>query len=468
MPATAFTPATTKPLAWLAAAALVATFAIAVQQHHRTTLKLADPAGGHVSDFDRWMIMAPQFVHGGADYVTDELPTPPLSLLVLGPLAALSRPDAAFVWVLLKLPLAISVFLMAARIVARAGVTLTPEAVALVVAGWWLAVVVDMQEGQTNFLALAPLVAGLLFAQRQTRAGDAAAGALIGLGAAMKVTPIVFVVYFAWRRRWTIAASALASVAACSLIVPAIAFGWQQNLRWFGQWARIMILPYVSEGAVVYSTSQSVPSAALRLLTDAPAFDSHHGGVTESHFMNVLSLSNAAARQILRLCTVAAGAAGLWWTRRPLAALRSPRYVVEIGAVAAFMLWFSERTWVHHYISFLPTLMAAGMVLSDPRCSTRSARTVRAALVLFAATTLLASEAGKLLGPDGVDWAKAAGVYLWPSMAVTIAVLTASARRGAGAGEPADFERGVGLRDRPEDQEREGGINTDLPRPEIR
>ena len=29
----------------------------------------------------------------------------------------------------------------------------------------------------------------------------AAAGALIGLGIAMKVTPIIFVVYFAWKRR---------------------------------------------------------------------------------------------------------------------------------------------------------------------------------------------------------------------------------------------------------------------------
>jgi hypothetical protein len=61
---------------------------------------------------------------------------------------------------------------------------------------------------------------------------------------------------------------------------------------------------------------------------------------------------------------LAVGLAGLWWTRHPLATFRSRRYVFEIAAVAAFMLWFSERTWVHHYISFILTLMAAGMVLS--------------------------------------------------------------------------------------------------------
>src|SRR6185295_3602898 len=99
------------------------------------------------------------------------------------------------------------------------------------------------------------------------------------LGVAMKVTPIIFVVYFAWKRRFAIVAAAVASVAVLSIAVPALAFGWQQNLRWFTQWTRIMILPFVSEGKVVYSTSQSVPSTALRLLTEAPAFDSHHGGL---------------------------------------------------------------------------------------------------------------------------------------------------------------------------------------------
>ena len=427
MDATVLTPETKRGLTWLAAVALLATVIIAYQQHYRTTLKLADPAGGHISDFDRWMIMTPRLVDAHADYVNDDLPTPPLSLLVLGPLSELSRPNAAFVWVLAKLPLACAVFWLAAAIVARAGVRLTPAAITLMIAGWWLAVIVDMQEGQMNFLALAPLIAGLYVAQEGRAPSDLGAGALIGLGVAMKVTPIIFVVYFAWKRRFLIAGAAVVSVAVLSLLVPSLAFGWSQNLLWFEQWTRIMIVPFVAEGQVVYSTSQSLASAALRLLTEAPAFDSHHGGVTERHYMNLLSLSNEAARQIVRALMLATGLAGLWWTRRPLETLRSRRYVLEIAAVAAFMLWFSERTWVHHYVSFILTLAAAGMVLSDPRQSERGRAPVRTALLVFAATTLFASEAGKLLGRDGVDWAKAAGVYLWPSMFVTIAVLWAAA-----------------------------------------
>ncbi|HEX3703183.1 MAG TPA: glycosyltransferase family 87 protein [Vicinamibacterales bacterium] len=420
---TVFAPATRKGLAVLAVVALAATVAIAVHQHHRTELKLADPLGGHISDFDRWMIMAPHFIQDHADYVNDQLPTPPLSLIVFGPLTALSRPDAAFVWACLKLPIAGLVLFLCAAIVSRAGVQLTSSALVLILAGWWLAVVVDMQEGQTNFLALTPLVGGLYLAQRERWRSDLGAGALIGLGAAMKVTPVIFVVYFLWKRRWLVAAAAALSIAACLLVVPALVFGWDQNLRWLDQWSRIMIVPFVAKGAVVYSTTQSIPSMVLRLLTRAPAFDSHHGGVTVGHYMNVAAFGNGTARQIVRALMVGAGLAGLWWARRPLATLRSRRYVIEVGMVAAFMLWFSERTWVHHYVSFILTLAAAGMVLSDPSQPESARRPLRVALLVFAAVSFFASDAGKLFGPDGVDWAKAAGVYLWPSLLVAAALV---------------------------------------------
>ncbi|HWF85338.1 MAG TPA: hypothetical protein VG222_10835, partial [Vicinamibacterales bacterium] len=52
---------------------------------------------------------------------------------------------------------------------------------------------------------------------------------------------------------------------------------------------------------------------------------------------------------------------------------------------------------------------------------------LRAALIAFAAISFFASDVSKIFGPDGVDWAKAAGVYLWPSVLV-VAVLLRSAR----------------------------------------
>src|SRR4029079_8582750 len=163
----------TKFLKRLFVGALLVTLGVAIQQSYRVTLKLQDPLGGHINDFDRWMLMTPAFVHGHADYVNDRLPTAPLSLLILGPFTALSRPLAQFVWVCVKLPLAAAVFALALAIVRRCHGTLTQSALALIVAAWWLPVVLDMQEGQVNLVALLPLMGGLYLAQDERSRTDA-------------------------------------------------------------------------------------------------------------------------------------------------------------------------------------------------------------------------------------------------------------------------------------------------------
>jgi hypothetical protein len=401
---------------------LLTTLIVAIQQHQKAARSVSDGLGGHSNDFDRWMLMTPPLVRDHADYVNDQLPTGPITLLVLAPLSTLSRPNAQVAWVFAKLAFAYLAFGLAAALLARAGIRLTPKAVALIVAGWWLPVIVDMQEGQMNFVAFLPLIAGLLVAQRETARSQALAGLLVALAVAVKVTPVIFIVYFMWRRRWLLSAAALGGLALWLLVVPALAFGWEQNLRWLGQWARIMIFPYVTETKVVYSTTQSFGSLVLRLLTDVPAFETTRSGALTAHYMNLASLDDSTVQWIVRLALMGAGIGGLIWARRPLPTLASPRYVIEIGAVAAFMLWFSERTWTHHYISFLLTLAAGAMIVSRSR-SGRSGRGVERAMMLFAATTFFASEAGYVFGLNGVDWVKATGVFLWSSMILAFVIV---------------------------------------------
>jgi hypothetical protein len=180
-------------------------------------------------------------------------------------------------------------------------------------------------------------------------------------------------------------------------------------------------------GKVVYSSTQSVGSFALRLLSQQPAFEIHREGVFEYGYMNLAALSLATVQGVVRVVMLIVGVAGLVWSRHALPTLRSQRYVLEAGAVAAFMLWFSERTWVHHYISFVLTLSAAGMVLSDPAVLEPRRSLLKGLLVLFAGASFFASDAGRAFGPHGVEWAKAVGVFLWPSILVTVAALSGAA-----------------------------------------
>ena len=70
------------------------------------------------------------------------------------------------------------------------------------------------------------------------------------------------------------------------------------------------------------------------------------------------------------------------------------------------------------------TLSAAGMVLSDPALPEGRRRLMKRLLIFFAITAAGASDVGRLFGAQGVEWAKAYGVFLWPSVVVTIATLS--------------------------------------------
>jgi hypothetical protein len=150
--------------------------------------------------------------------------------------------------------------------------------------------------------------------------------------------------------------------------------------------------------------------------------------------MNLAALSGDVVQKIVRTSMAVVAIAGLVWMWRPLPTLRSQRYVLEIGAVAAFMLWFSERTWVHHYISFVLTLSAAGMVLSDPALSEPRRRLLKWLLIFFAVAAASASDLGRLFGAHGVEWAKAFGVFLWPSVLLTLATLRFAVQDSRGSG----------------------------------
>ena len=115
--------------------------------------------------------MMPKFVHDRADYVDDLLPTPPVSLIALAPSSSLSRPTAQCVWVLAKFPLAALVFALAIGIVRRSGSRLNDSAMALVVAGWWLPVILDMQKGQSTRLSCNKTVLHTSFLPRETLPG---------------------------------------------------------------------------------------------------------------------------------------------------------------------------------------------------------------------------------------------------------------------------------------------------------
>jgi alpha-1,2-mannosyltransferase len=287
----------------------------------------------------------------------------------------------------------------------------------------------DIQEGQTNLVMLCPLTVGLWLAQAgRPRGGDGGkewvAGILIALAAAIKVTPIVFLAYFLLTRRWRVVGGIVLGLGLWLVLVPGLLFGFGQNLHWLESWARVMIFPYVAQGHVEYFSGQSVASFVSRLLRHVPAFENHAGAAV---FVNVVDWSAGVVKWIIRGLLLGAGLAGAGWilARRrrrehgraggDAGTLAARAYLVEIGAVAAFMLWASERTWVPHYVSLVLTLAAVACVAAGGSTNTRQ-RLAWVALSVAAVALMLTSDLNKAFGPDAFDYFKTFGICLGPSV----------------------------------------------------
>ncbi|HMD55605.1 MAG TPA: glycosyltransferase family 87 protein, partial [Phycisphaerae bacterium] len=381
-----------------------------------------------VNDFDRWMVQVPQFLHQHVDYVNDTFPTPPVTLLLFAPFTFLSPPNAQFAWVCCKLLFCMGIFYCLWLTVRRAGVELSSIALLLLLAAWLWPVLGDMQEGQTNLLMLLPLAAGICIAQLDARHWQWTGGALIGLAVCIKVTPIIFLIYFLFKRRWHVAGGIVLGLLLGLIVIPSLAFGWAQNMRWLTEWTKIMILPYVTRGQIAYFkglsfNGQSVPSFLSRLLRHVPAFISYSGAPV---YVNVLNLPEGLCNWIIRGVLGVAGLYGLWWSRKAFLTLRCRRYVLEIGAVGAFELWASQRTWVPHFVTLVLTLFAVAMVLSDPAQQKRIRHFALFALGAAALLMLTTTDVGSIFGPDGHEWLLTIGVSLWASVLLVAAIFAAA------------------------------------------
>lgn len=410
------------------AVSLLATLVMAFQTRHRVYKRMLVGSHEGVNDFQRWMYLTPSFLAGKAEYVGQELSTPPITLLVFAPFSRMAPHNGQFAWVMCKWVFACGILFCCYGMVCNAGVKLTPLAASMALAVWMWPVFTDIAEGQTNLLMLLPLTVGLYLAQSVRPAARLLAGVLVALAVCIKVTPLIFLVYLLWRRRWWEVLGIGLGLGLWLWLVPGAVFGWERNARWLAEYFHIMIVPYVAHGTVKYYFGQSLPSFLTRLLRHVPAFDPN--GLPPV-FVNVVDLPEGMANWVVRGVLGTVALSGVWWMRKPLPTLNSPRYVVEIGCVAVFMVWASQQSWVPHYVSMVLALAGAAMVLSSPQEQPEAQRRAQRALVASFGLMFMTSDAGKIFGPDGGEYVRTVGVSIWACLLLIAATLTSRCARSS-------------------------------------
>ena len=184
------------------------------------------------------------------------------------------------------------------------------------------------------------------------RGYDISAGLLLGLATSYKVTPALFFVYFAYKRSWRTVGWGLLGLGIFLLIVPSAVIGPEFN----GECLRHVVAPHGdalrrqgSDQLRRKSTSRS-SGVLMRLLT----YVSPGHGRYDTHLdLHLMSLPPWMVNYLIK--GVALSLLGLlaFLCRTKTTDRSDPRLLGEVALVVLTMLFVSERSWKHHYVTVL-------------------------------------------------------------------------------------------------------------------
>ncbi len=331
-----------------------------------------------------WLDGQPLYA-GGAMFHTQgglDLPFtyPPLAAIVFSPLALVSLPVAsAAITVVTLLLLVVSTAIVLNRLQVWPG------------RAWWLAAAIvavsvttlepiraNFSFGQINVVLMTLVIADCV-----PRRTPWPRGVLLGVAIALKLTPAVFLLYFAFRRDTRATLTAVGSFAVSTLL--GFTLAWRDSLEYWtatvGHTERI--------GNAKFNTNQNAAGALARLDLGQTA-----------HFV---------------LWTLAClGALGLtvWAVRRVLGA---DEPTLALVLVALFGLVVSPVSWSHHWVWALPTVIVTAVLAYHRRNAPLGAAALAGtALMLWPPIDLLpehheaaASWWRQLFGMSYVWWALA-------------------------------------------------------------
>ncbi len=242
----------------------------------------------------------------------------------------------------------------------------------------------DLHHGNNNILILF-LVVGSLAAWR---AGyDVLAGLLLALSITYKVTPALFGLYYVYKGSWrTVAASAL-GMGIFLLIVPSVFLGPEFNGLCLATWWHRILRPYVASDVTgVQEINQSMIGVVMRILTKQVGDERYS---VQLQHLHLFSLDPRLVVPALKVVSVAILGLLAWLCRTKNARRDDPRLLGEFSLIVLAMLFVSERSWKHHYVTVLLPFTYLAYRAFSPKVLRGARAAIGGALVL--STLLMAT-----------------------------------------------------------------------------
>ncbi|HZP50921.1 glycosyltransferase 87 family protein [Actinocrinis sp.] len=321
---------------------------------------------------------------------------PPISAIVMSPLAMVPARVAGILITAITLGLLLSVIALFLRTagIAAAGRSWRLAALLLPVAALFEPLRTNLAYGQINVILMALVAFDCLSPATWWRAAGKPVGwprgALVGLAAALKLTPAIFVLYFVARRQWR---AAITSIASFFVVTGLGVLCAPQDSHEY--WTK-MVFDTGRIGPLVFAGNQSL-----------------NGFLYRTH------LTGNAEHDVWLVVATMVGIVGVVAVFR---AARANRQLLALSLTACTTLLLSPVSWSHHWV------WAAPIVLTGLLAAYRARN--RAALALFGGGLILFLSSPQWWFPGTENremhwawWEQAIGsAYVWAALGALIAV----------------------------------------------
>ena len=376
-------------------------------------------AADHRSAFVRWRPQVLKFGEGVNIYDKFYFPNPPILPITLGPLMVLPPVAGAMAWFGIKVVLTTMSLVLCLQIVKPRDRPFPPFFQSAVLILSMRPILGDLHHGNINLLILFLIVA-MFHAWRHGY--DALAGLLLGLAISYKVTPALFIFYFAYKRSWRMVGFTFLGLALFLVAVPSLIIGPQFNFQCLQMWWHRMLTPFLVEGSTSpQEINQSLMGVLTRLFTEITPGTNRY----DLHLdVNLVSWPPNLVSHLIK--ALAVGLVGLLacFCRTKITDRRDPRLLGEVALVVLTMLFVSERSWKHHFVTLLLPYTYLVWEFYYPR--NRPGRDWTLGGVLIASFLLMAttsSEFGGLFADGkGHEIAQGYGMFLWAAVLIYAAV----------------------------------------------
>ncbi|MFM1802976.1 MAG: hypothetical protein RJA81_2328 [Planctomycetota bacterium] len=367
------------------------------------------------SAFVRWRYQVIQLMEDGRNIYDREMyPNPPVMPITLYPLMILPAVWGAVSFFLIKVAMALASGRMVLRMAREKNWPVSYWCLFAIALMSLRPILSDLQHGNINILIMFLVVLAL---DAWTRGRDWLGGAALGMAITCKVTPALFLPYFFYKRSWKMLAATGVAIFVFMFVVPVIVLGPELARECLGSWWHRIISPYVSGGVVGdLEINQSMVGVFNRLMV----LDETPGRYGSTLKLNIVNWDPQFVARILKVLSLGWLGMMFLFCRTRTDRRDDPRLLGEFSLVVLTMLFVSERSWKHHYVTLLLPLSYLAYRLFRPDIAKRDKWLIGSALGLsmFLIATTSSEIGGWFANQKGHKIAQFYGMYFWAGVVI--------------------------------------------------